>query len=103
MADTYPLIVAHWNEDADERNQILALCRIYFSLVTNEIAPKDQAAQWVVAQLLPQHQPVLQRMIQEYKGKIGKQNWQQQHQALGPVVDFLSMKIKVLLEQKIHK
>lgn len=100
MADTYPSIVAYWDEDADERNQILALCRIYFSLMTNEIAPKDQAAHWVVAQLPPQHQPVLQHMIQEYKGEIGKQNWQQQHQALGPVVDFLSMKIKVLLEQK---
>ncbi|EOR03352.1 ANT(3'')-II family aminoglycoside nucleotidyltransferase [Acinetobacter genomosp. 15BJ] len=103
MADTYPSIVAHWDEDADERNQILALCRIYFSLVTNEIAPKDQAAQWVMTQLQPQYQPVLQCMVQEYKGEIGKQNWQQQHQALVPVVDFLSMKIKVLLEQKIHK
>ena len=26
MSDTYPEIVAHWDEDADERNQILALC-----------------------------------------------------------------------------
>ncbi|OEY91967.1 adenylyltransferase [Acinetobacter proteolyticus] len=103
MADTYPSIVAHWDEDADERNQILALCRIYFSLMTNEIVPKDQAAHWIMTQLPPQHQPVLQRMIQEYKGEIGKQNWQQQHQALGPVVDFLSMNIKVLLEQKRHK
>jgi len=103
MADTYPSIVAHWDEDADERNQILALCRIYFSLMTNEIAPKDQAAHWVMVQLPPQHQPVLQRMIQEYKGEIGKQSWQQQHQALAPVVDFLSMKIEVLIQQKVHR
>ena len=100
MADTYPSIVAHWDEDADERNQILALCRIYFSLVTNEIAPKDQAAQWVIAQLQPQHQPVLQRMVQEYKGEIEKQNWQQQHHALQPVVDFLSSKIDERFKQK---
>ena len=100
MADTYPSIVAHWDEDADERNQILALCRIYFSLVTNEIAPKDQAAQWVIAQLPPQHQPVLQRMVQEYKGEIEKQNWQQQHHALQPVVDFLSSKIDERFKQK---
>lgn len=100
MADTYPSIVAHWDEDADERNQILALCRIYFSLVANEIAPKDQAAQWVIAQLQPQHQPVLQRMVQEYKGEIEKQNWQQQHHALQPVVDFLSLKIDEQFRQR---
>ena len=100
MADTYPSIVAHWNEDADERNQILALCRIYFSLVTNEIAPKDQAAQWVIAQLQPQHQPVLQRMSQEYKGKIAKQNWQDEHQAIQPIVDFLSSRIDEQLKKK---
>ncbi|MDH0565170.1 ANT(3'')-II family aminoglycoside nucleotidyltransferase [Acinetobacter courvalinii] len=100
MADTYPSIVAHWDEDADERNQILALCRIYFSLVTNEIAPKDQAAQWVIAQLQPQHQPVLQRLVQEYKGEIEKQNWQQQHHALQPVVDFLSLKIDEQFRQR---
>ena len=100
MADTYPSIVAHWNEDADERNQILALCRIYFSLVTNEIAPKDQAAQWVIAQLQPQHQSVLQRMSQEYKGKIAKQNWQDEHQAIQPIVDFLSSRIDEQLKKK---
>ena len=100
MADTYPSIVAHWDEDADERNQILALCRIYFSLMTNEIAPKDQAAHWVMVQLLPQHQPVLQRMIQEYKGKIAKQNWQDEHQALQPIVDFLSSRIDGQLKKK---
>ena len=100
MADTYPSIVAHWDEDADERNQILALCRIYFSLVTNEIAPKDQAAQWVIAQLQPQHQPVLQRMSQEYKGQIAKQNWQDEYQALQPIVDFLSSRIDEQFKKK---
>lgn len=103
MADTYPSIVAHWDEDADERNQILALCRIYFSLVMNDIASKDQAAQWVIPQLQQQYQSVLQRMRQEYKGEIGKQNWPSEHLALQAIVDFLNMKITVLLEQKIHK
>jgi streptomycin 3"-adenylyltransferase len=39
-------------------------------------------------------------MIQEYKGEIRKQNWQQQHQALGPVVDFLSSKIDEQFNKK---
>jgi streptomycin 3"-adenylyltransferase len=78
MSDTYPEIVAHWDEDADERNQILALCRIYFSLVMKDIASKDNAARWVMPQLPPEQKFVLQRLIQEYRGKsvnkIGKRN-----------------------------
>ena len=100
MSDTYPEIVAHWDEDADERNQILALCRIYFSLVMKDIASKDNAARWVMSQLPPEQKFVLQRLIQEYRGEIGKQNWQEEHYALQPIVNFLSSKIEEQFEQK---
>ena len=72
MSDTYPEIVAHWDEDADERNQILALCRIYFSLVMKDIASKDNAARWVMSQLPPEQKFVLQRLIQEYRNRQAK-------------------------------
>ncbi|MGM7388639.1 aminoglycoside adenylyltransferase domain-containing protein, partial [Acinetobacter baumannii] len=100
MSDTYPEIVAHWDEDADERNQILALCRIYFSLVMKDIASKGNAARWVMPQLPPEQKFVLQRLIQEYRGEIGKQNWQEEHYALQPIVNFLSSKIEEQFEQK---
>jgi len=100
MSDTYPEIVAHWDEDADERNQILALCRIYFSLVMKDIASKDNAARWVMSQLPDELKFILQRLIQEYRGEIGKQNWQEEHYALQPIVNFLSSKIEEQFEQK---
>lgn len=101
MADLYPSIVVHWDEDGDERNQILALCRIYFSLMSlGEIVSKSHAAQWVIAQLEEKDQPVLQRMVQEYKGEMTKQDWPSQHQALQPIVDFLSLKIEKQFKQK---
>ena len=100
MSDTYPEIVAYWDEDADERNQILALCRIYFSLVMKDIASKDNAARWVMSQLPDEQKFVLQRLIQEYRGEIGKQNWQEEHYALQPIVNFLSSKIEEQFEQK---
>lgn len=100
MADLYPSIVAHWDEDGDERNQILALCRIYFSLSLGEIVSKSHAAQWVIAQLEEKDQPVLQRMVQEYKGEMTKQDWPSQHQILQPIVDFLSQHVETLFDKK---
>lgn len=83
-----------------KRNQILALCRIYFSLVMKDIASKDNAARWVMPQLPPEQKFVLQRLIQEYRGEIGKQNWQEEHYALQPIVNFLNSKLKSSLSRK---
>ncbi|TDI24435.1 adenylyltransferase, partial [Acinetobacter baumannii] len=51
-------------------------------------------------QLPPEQKFVLQRLIQEYRGEIGKQNWQEEHYALQPIVNFLSSKIEEQFEQK---
>ncbi len=82
------------------KKYILALCRIYFSLVMKDIASKDNAARWVMSQLSDEQKFVLQRLIQEYRGKIGKQNWQEEHYALQPIVNFLSSKFEEQFEQK---
>lgn len=47
MQDTFPSIIAHWDEDQDERNQILALCRMLYTLHFKEITTKHSAAQWL--------------------------------------------------------
>ncbi|TYO17362.1 adenylyltransferase, partial [Acinetobacter baumannii] len=39
-------------------------------------------------------------LIQEYRGEIGKQNWQEEHYVLQPIVNFLSSKIEEQFEQK---
>lgn len=55
--------IAQWNgvEDwqGDERNVVLALARIWFSVVTGGIAPKDVAADWALKRLPSGLQPVL--------------------------------------------
>lgn len=55
--------IAQWNEGADwqgdERNVVLALARIWFSVVTGGFAPKDVAAAWALERLPAAWQPVL--------------------------------------------
>lgn len=65
--------VAQWNEPADwrgdERNVVLALARIWFSLATGGIAPKDVAAQWALERLPAEHRPVLATAQAAYQGR----------------------------------
>ncbi|WP_442819584.1 aminoglycoside adenylyltransferase family protein [Streptomyces sp. NBC_00841] len=46
--------------DEDTRNVLLTLARIWTTLATGEIKPKDAAADWALARLPPQHRPVLE-------------------------------------------
>lgn len=68
LADT----VAQWNEApdwaGDERNIVLALARIGYSVATGRIAPKDMAAAWLLEQLPAAHQAVLRQARDAYLG-----------------------------------
>lgn len=46
--------------DEDTRNVLLTLARIWTTLATGEIKPKDAAADWALTRLPPQHRPVLE-------------------------------------------
>jgi len=50
----------------DTRNVVLTFARIWATLATGEIKSKDAAADWALAQLPPEHQPVLQHAKQLY-------------------------------------
>jgi streptomycin 3"-adenylyltransferase len=68
LADT----VAQWNEPADwegdARNVVLALARIWYSVATGRLAPKDVAAAWALERLPAEHTPVLQAARGAYLG-----------------------------------
>ena len=68
FADTIKL----WNSPADwagdERNVVLALARIWYSAVTGRIAPKDVAAEWALARLPAEYQPVMLEARRAYLG-----------------------------------
>ncbi|SDL88544.1 streptomycin 3-adenylyltransferase [Pseudomonas indica] len=62
-----------WNDEADwqgeERNILLALARIWLTLTTGEIAPKDTAAAWALQRLPEEHHPVLATARAAYLGE----------------------------------
>jgi streptomycin 3"-adenylyltransferase len=62
-----------WNSPqdwvGDERNVVLALARIWYSLVTGEIVPKDAAANWAIERLPVQHRSILLEARQAYLGQ----------------------------------
>jgi streptomycin 3"-adenylyltransferase len=55
--------------DSDTRNVLLTLARIWFTLETGAIAPKDEAASWVMARLPERHRLVLARARAIYLGE----------------------------------
>ncbi len=68
LADT----AAQWNEErdwrGDERNVVLALARVWFSVSTGKIASKDAAATWALERLPDEHQAVLAAANAAYLG-----------------------------------
>ena len=78
IVQTFRHILDMWQKPADlegdERNIILALARIWYSVVTGNIVAKDEAAYWLIPQLPTEHAATLQAARAEYLG-LTKQNW----------------------------
>lgn len=68
LADT----IAQWNEETDwqgdEQTVVLALCRIWYSIVAGGIAPKDVAVAWVLQRVADEHKAILQAAQAAYLG-----------------------------------
>lgn len=78
VVQTFRHILEMWQTPddliGDERNIILALARIWYSVVTGNIVAKDEAASWLIPQLPVEHAGTLQAARAEYLG-LTKQNW----------------------------
>jgi streptomycin 3"-adenylyltransferase len=74
LARAFADTLAQWNSPADwqgdELTVVLALARIWYSVVTGAIAPKDVAATWVLARLPHDHRAVLSHARDAYLGKV---------------------------------
>jgi streptomycin 3"-adenylyltransferase len=55
--------------EPDTRNVVLTLARIWSTLATGEIRPKDAAAAWALARLPEEHRAVLARARAVYLGE----------------------------------
>ncbi|MFD7511835.1 aminoglycoside adenylyltransferase family protein [Streptomyces sp. NPDC059853] len=51
----------------DTRNVLLTLARIWSTLATGVIRPKDEAADWALARLAPEHRPALEHARDLYR------------------------------------
>ncbi|MFF9625011.1 aminoglycoside adenylyltransferase family protein [Streptomyces griseosporeus] len=62
--------------DADTRNVLLTLARIWTTLATGHIRSKDAAADWALAQLPPEHRPVLEHARHLYLNcRYSEESW----------------------------
>ncbi|MEU6884957.1 aminoglycoside adenylyltransferase family protein [Streptomyces viridosporus] len=52
--------------DGDTRNVLLTLARVWSTLATGRIRPKDAAADWALTRLPPEHRPVLEHAKRLY-------------------------------------
>ena len=70
LADT----VKQWNSTVDwvgdERNIVLTIARIWYSAATGNVAPKDDAADWLLDRLPLDYQPILHEARQAYLGQV---------------------------------
>lgn len=66
MLDGIPGLLA--NLETDTANVVLTLARIWVTLSTARILPKDRAADWALARLGEEHRPSIQRAREVYLG-----------------------------------
>ncbi|CAL9671746.1 aminoglycoside adenylyltransferase family protein [Streptomyces sp. enrichment culture] len=81
--------------DSDTRNVLLTLARIWTTLATGQIKSKDAAADWALAQLPPEHRPVLEHARQLYLDcSYSEESWNDALQAqVRPHVDRVRAEI----------
>ncbi|MFF4416564.1 aminoglycoside adenylyltransferase family protein [Streptosporangium sp. NPDC001559] len=62
--------------ETDTRNVVLTLARVWSTLTTGEIRPKDAAADWALPRLPPSHRPVLEHARNLYLGhRYSEETW----------------------------
>jgi predicted nucleotidyltransferase len=80
----------------DTRNVILTFARIWVTLATGEVRSKDAAADWALAHLAVEHQPVMAHAKAIYLGHV-KESWQDDLFArVRPLVDHVLAEINRL-------
>ncbi|WP_030322646.1 aminoglycoside adenylyltransferase family protein [Streptomyces sp. NRRL B-3229] len=77
------------NLEGDTRNVLLTLARIWTTLATGQIRSKEAAADWALAQLPPEHRPVLEHARNLYLNcRYSEESWSEAFRAqLRPHMD----------------
>lgn len=76
----------------DTRNSVLTLARIWRTMETGEIGPKDAAAVWALERLPPEHRDVLTRARAIYLGEEDER-WDDLRSRVRPYADYVAAEI----------
>lgn len=77
----------------DTRNSVLTLARIWLTVETGEIGPKDRAADWALERLPPEHRAVLARARAIYLGDEGER-WDDLRPRVRPYAEHVAGEIR---------
>jgi streptomycin 3"-adenylyltransferase len=77
----------------DTRNSVLTLARIWLTVETGEIGPKDRAADWALERLPPEHREVLARAREIYLGEKDER-WDDLTPRVRPYADHVAGEIR---------
>lgn len=80
--------------DGDEANVTLTFARIWVTLETDRIVPKDVAADWVLERVPEEHRPVLERARIIYVEGLGDAAWGEMLPSVRPAVDHVYGQIR---------
>lgn len=80
--------------DGDEANVTLTFARIWVTLETDRIVPKDVAADWVLDRIPEEHRPVLEKARIIYLEGLGDAAWGEMLPRVRPAVDHVYGRIR---------
>ena len=83
----------------DERNVLLTLSRMWFTLATGEITTKDVAAKWAILKLPERFSPLLTMAKEAYLGNSSDE-WETVEEEAMALVDHMRTQIEELLGER---
>ena len=97
IQDSIPGLIHNFT--GDERNVLLTLARMWYTLETGEISTKDSAAEWVLSKLPGDLAPLLQIAKDAYLGNVSD-HWDSTKDEAIMLGAFMKKEIEKLLEYK---
>lgn len=87
------------NLKGDERNVLLTLSRMWYTLVTHGITSKDHSALWALDRLPASYAPLLQLAKEGYLG-AADDHWTERSAETQDLADYMRRQIEALLNKK---
>lgn len=94
IADALPALVG--NLSGDERNVLLTLARMWYTLETGKFAPKDAAAEWALPRVSPETASVLALAQTAYRG-AALDDWRNRPTLAPQAADELAQHVRSLV------